>query len=169
MRATRILDGGGCADQVNQADNGKISLKEWRKSNLLSALCQLDGESDVNAVTQYFSYEHFYVIYCKFWELDEDHDFLLSKDDLLRYGSHSLTCRIVDRIFSQGPRKFASQVPGYMGYEDFVWFVLSEEDKTTETSLHYWFRCLDLDGNAVLVAHDCACHRDDLVFCQRGQ
>ena len=33
------------------------------------------------------------------------------------------------------------QVPGKMGYEDFVWFILSEEDKTTETALDYWFRC----------------------------
>lgn len=31
---------------------------------------------------KYFSYEHFYVIYCKFWELDKDHDFLINKDEL---------------------------------------------------------------------------------------
>jgi hypothetical protein len=50
---------------------------------------------------RYFSYEHFYVIYCKFWELDSDHDFLIDKEDLLRYGNHALTYRIVDRIFAQ--------------------------------------------------------------------
>ena len=50
---------------------------------------------------RYFSYEHFYVIYCKFWELDSDHDFLIDKDDLLRYGNHALTYRIVERIFAQ--------------------------------------------------------------------
>lgn len=27
-----------------------------------------------------------------------------------------------------------------MGYEDFVWFILSEEDKTNDVSLEYWFR-----------------------------
>ena len=37
----------------------------------------------------------------QFWELDTDHDFLISREDLLRYGNHSLTYRIVDRIFSQ--------------------------------------------------------------------
>jgi hypothetical protein len=31
---------------------------------------QVDLEDDINAVTAYFSYEHFYVLYCKFWELD---------------------------------------------------------------------------------------------------
>jgi hypothetical protein len=30
----------------------------------------VDLEDDINAVTAYFSYEHFYVLYCKFWELD---------------------------------------------------------------------------------------------------
>lgn len=50
---------------------------------------------------RYFSYEHFYVIYCKFWELDTDHDFLIDKENLIRYGNHALTYRIVDRIFSQ--------------------------------------------------------------------
>jgi len=32
-----------------------------------------------------------------------------------------------------------------MGYEDFVWFMLSEEDKTTFRSLQYWFSIIDLD------------------------
>lgn len=54
-----------------------------------------------NICNRYFSYEHFYVIYCKFWELDTDHDFLIDKENLIRYGNHALTYRIVDRIFSQ--------------------------------------------------------------------
>jgi len=148
----------------------------------------------------------------QWWELDSDHDFLVSKNDLLRYGNHSLTYRIVERIFTQaraGPsqrrtaatrcvpvptlpchtsdhkrtrgrdrrragcllsatkqgcacslrraiafvravsrrrgaqaaRPFVSKVEGKMGYEDFVWFILSEEDKTNDVSLEYWFRC----------------------------
>ncbi|CAD8129092.1 unnamed protein product [Paramecium sonneborni] len=31
---------------------------------------------------QYFIYEQFYVIYCKFLELDDDHDFYISKRDV---------------------------------------------------------------------------------------
>ena len=37
-----------------------------------------------------------------------------------------------------------------MSYEDFVWFVLSEEDKGSDTSLEYWFRCVDLNGDGRL-------------------
>jgi Ca2+-binding EF-hand superfamily protein len=82
--------------------------------------------------------------------LPADHDFLLSREDLLRYGNHALTFRITERVFSQAGRPFTSGVPGRMGYEDFVWFILSEEDKTTETSLEYWFRCVDLNGDGKL-------------------
>jgi hypothetical protein len=70
-----------------------------------------------NKVLKYFSYEHFYVIYCKFWELDSDHDFLIDKEDLLRYGNHALTYRAVDRVFAEAPRRFVSGVKGKMGYE----------------------------------------------------
>ena len=39
-------------------------------------------------ITDYFSYEHFYVIYCKFWELDSDHDLLIDAQDLSRHADH---------------------------------------------------------------------------------
>lgn len=83
----------------------------------------------------YFSYEHFYVLYCRFWELDTDHDFLIDKEDFSRYEGHALSRKAVDRIFDQVPRKFKSGQEGKMGYEDFVWFMLSEEDKTTLRAL----------------------------------
>ena len=47
----------------------------------------------------------------QFWELDTDHDFFICKEDLLRYGNHSLTYRIVDRIFSQVRRLFPPSRP----------------------------------------------------------
>lgn len=45
----------------------------------------LEQEEDVNQLTEYFSYEHFYVIYCKFWELDSDHDLYIDQKDLVRH------------------------------------------------------------------------------------
>ena len=36
-----------------------------RRGELLTTLHQLDEEEDINKVLKYFSYEHFYVIYCK--------------------------------------------------------------------------------------------------------
>ena len=37
----------------------------WCRGELLATLHQLDEEEDINKVLKYFSYEHFYVIYCK--------------------------------------------------------------------------------------------------------
>ena len=73
---------------VNVSWSGRISLGELRKSNFLAVLASLEDEEDINLVTQYFSYEHFYVIYCKFWELDEDHDLIISKADLARHNNY---------------------------------------------------------------------------------
>lgn len=139
---------------INKSGNGKINLRELKRSDLIDTLFELDAEMDINRVLRYFSYEHFYVIYCKFWELDTDHDFLLEKHDLLRYGSHCLTYQIVERIFDirismkEGPEE------GRMDYRDFVWFILSEEDKMTDASLEYWFGCVDLDCDGLLSSYD---------------
>lgn len=135
---------------MDRTGDGHLTLRELKRGNLIAAMQHADEEEDINKVLRYFSYEHFYVIYCKFWELDSDHDFFIDKENLIRYGNHALTYRIVDRIFSQVARRFTSKIEGKMGYEDFVYFILSEEDKSSEPSLEYWFKCIDLDGNGVL-------------------
>ncbi|XVF81015.1 hypothetical protein PTKIN_Ptkin15bG0122400 [Pterospermum kingtungense] len=139
---------------INRSGNGRLTLREFKCGNLIAAMQHADEEEDINKVLRCFSYEHFYVIYCKFWELDADHDFLIDKESLIRYGNHALTYRIVDRIFSQAARTFTSEVEGKMSYEDFVYFMLSEEDKSSEPSLEYWFKCIDLDGNGVLTPNE---------------
>merc|ERR1711990_41503 len=64
-----------------------------------------------------------------------DHDFLLSRDDLLRYANHSLTYRIVDRIFQGAPRKLSTGNPDKMGYEAFIWFLLAEVDPAVDGAI----------------------------------
>ncbi|KAK1567888.1 hypothetical protein Q3G72_017780 [Acer saccharum] len=138
----------------NRSGNGRLTLRELKQGNLIAAMQHVDKEEDINKVLRYFSYEHFYVIYCKFWELDTDRDCMIDKENLINYGNHALTCRIIDRIFSQVPRKFTSKAEGKMSYEDFVYFILSEEDKSSEPSIDYWFKCIDLDGNGVLTPNE---------------
>lgn len=144
---------------------------------------KLEKEDDINKVTDFFSYEHFYVVYCKFWELDTDHDLYISPDDLARhcdhgmkthntllynttctYHSHVLACmhaylhvlwtcmyssfrfpalnrRVVERLFS-GVVTRDTRVKGQMSYKDFVWFLLSEEDKSTPKRSVSWYSCI---------------------------
>ncbi|XP_039030979.1 serine/threonine protein phosphatase 2A regulatory subunit B''alpha-like isoform X2 [Hibiscus syriacus] len=112
---------------MNRSGNGSLTLRELKRGELISAMQHADEEEDINKVL---------------------------RENLIKYGNHALTYRIVDRIFSETPRKFTSEVEGKMGYEDFVYFMLSEEDKSSDPSLEYWFKCIDLDGNGVLTPNE---------------
>jgi EF-hand domain len=116
---TRIFYG------VNKCHSGKITARQIRRSDLLDAFYQVDDEEDINKVTRYLSYEHFYVLYwyvrrgvrdrrfclsdcedgglrgrapaahtlsllcnSRFWELDLDRDYRITRDDLLKYGTN---------------------------------------------------------------------------------
>ena len=41
-----------------------------------------------------------------------------------------------------------------MSYQEFVWFILSEEDKGTSTAAEFWFRIMDRDGDGVITLED---------------
>ncbi|XP_030059746.1 serine/threonine-protein phosphatase 2A regulatory subunit B'' subunit beta isoform X2 [Microcaecilia unicolor] len=138
---------------VNRSWSGKITCTELRKSSFLQTVALLE-EDDINQL-DYFSYEHFYVIYCKFWELDTDHDLYIDQKDLARHNDHAISNRMIERIFSGCvTRGRKAQKEGKIGYDDFVWFLISEEDKKTTTSIEYWFRCMDLDGDGVLSMYE---------------
>jgi len=135
---------------IDVNDDWCITFRELKRSNFVQVLQQVDQEEDINKVRDYFSYEHFYVLYCRFWELDIDHDFLIDKEDFSKYEGHSLSRKAIDRVFDQAARPFTSKVEGKMGYDDFVWFMLSEEDKTTPRAVEYWFNVIDLDNNGIV-------------------
>ncbi|XP_077866197.1 serine/threonine-protein phosphatase 2A regulatory subunit B'' subunit beta-like [Saccoglossus kowalevskii] len=139
---------------VNRSWTGRIVANELRRSNLLQTIQLLEEEDEINQITDYFSYEHFYVIYCKFWELDMDHDLFIDKKDLSRHNDHAVSSRMIDRIFSGSVTRGTMQQEGKMSYSDFVWFLMSEEDKRHPTSVEYWFRCMDLDGDGVLSMYE---------------
>lgn len=136
----------------DKMDVGRIYLSDLRryKPSLVETWKLLAESDDIKVVRDFFSYEHFYVMYCTFWELDTDHDWLLDKDDLIKYDGHALSRRTVDRIFSEIPSKFTSAVPGKMGYDDFIRFLLCDQDRQSDRSVEYWFHLLDLDGDGCI-------------------
>ena len=147
----------------NRSKNMRMTLEEIERSDIWQALLEMEAEADVNKVLRYFSYEHFYVLYCKFWELDSDRDHLITMEDLLRYANHSLVFRAIKPIFDQVPRRFESTVPDTMCYEDFVWFCLAEEDKTTETSIEYWFAVVDFDGDGLISQYEMEFFYEEMI------
>ena len=116
---------------VNKCHSGRITSRQVRRSDLLDAFSLVDEEEDINKVTRYFSYEHFYVLYCRFWELDHDRDYRITREDLLKYGDHSLSHMIVDRIFDSAPRPFEQDNidKEYLSYEEFIYFMLSGKQR----------------------------------------
>ncbi|XP_056088963.1 serine/threonine-protein phosphatase 2A regulatory subunit B'' subunit beta isoform X1 [Rhinichthys klamathensis goyatoka] len=140
---------------VNRSWTGKITCPELRRSTFLQNVALLEEEEEINQLTEFFSYEHFYVIYCKFWELDTDHDLYIDQRDLTRHNDQAISHRMIERLFSGAisrDRKVHKEAK--LNYADFVWFLISEEDKKTETSIEYWFRCMDLDGDGVLSMYE---------------
>lgn len=101
--------------------DNKLSYREFNQSNINSILNTVCTEPDINKIRDYFSYEHFYVLYCKFWELDgKEHQFLIDKEGFSKYESHCLNTKAVERIFLQIPRKFCSGSKDKMNFEDFL-------------------------------------------------
>lgn len=85
------------------------------------------------------------VIYSKHWELiidGGDLNSLLQQEDLMAYNNDALSKKIVDRIFAEVPTKFTCRTPGKMNYQDFVYFLLAEENKAAEASIEYWYALL---------------------------
>ncbi|KAI3378860.1 hypothetical protein SNEBB_005030 [Seison nebaliae] len=141
--------------EVNISWNGRISVGELRRSNLLKMVSLLEHVSEVNLINDYFSYEHFYVIYCKFWELDQDHDLHVTKEELRRHSRESISDCVIDRLFTGVVSTNPSTIKnGRMSYEEFVWFLIAEEDKLNKRSIEYWFRVMDLDGDGIISIYE---------------
>ncbi|KAJ2089382.1 Serine/threonine-protein phosphatase 2A regulatory subunit B'' subunit alpha, partial [Coemansia sp. S100] len=173
---------------ANRTWDGKMTLSQFRKADIAGMLRAIEGGIDVDVESPgIFSYKHFYVLFCSFFELDSNRDRLLDARDLLRYFSGTLSRRTISRIMmgkgkpsehvidraaaaddprakAKADKRKAKAGSRYdqnvrlsdcrMTYCDFIWFLLSEIDKTSPTAIEYWFRCLDLDGDGVLTVYE---------------
>jgi Ca2+-binding EF-hand superfamily protein len=131
-------------------NNKKMTLSEYKKSMFLESLRNLEGVKDINSTRDVFSYQHFYVIYCKFWELDLEHKMAIDLQALQKYDCNAMTPIILKRVIEGAGKIPSLGKDGLMSYEDFVWFISSVEDKTTTQAIEYWFRCIDLDGDGCI-------------------
>ncbi|KAI8914507.1 hypothetical protein EDD86DRAFT_273568, partial [Gorgonomyces haynaldii] len=134
--------------------NKNMTLQEFKKSLFLESLDNLDNVEDINSTQDVFSYQHFYVIYCKFWELDRDHDMVIDLQALQRYDGGAMTQAILKRVIQGCGKPSSLGNLQKMSYEDFVWFILSVEDKSTPQAIEYWFRCVDLDGDGCISIYE---------------
>ncbi|KAF7730090.1 Serine/threonine-protein phosphatase 2A regulatory subunit B'' subunit beta [Apophysomyces ossiformis] len=146
--------------------SGKMTFSQFKRCRFTEIINRLGPDVEVSNTDDCFSYKHFYVLYCKFWTLDCDHDLVISEYDLARYDHTAMAPRIIHRVMQCGRIWACSQEhydePLTLTYLDYIWFLLSEVDKTTPMAIEYWyltgvgcrFRCMDTDGDGVLSSYE---------------
>ncbi|KAI8380712.1 hypothetical protein BD560DRAFT_386898 [Blakeslea trispora] len=138
---------------------GKMLLSHFRKSNFVHQISQLEPNTDLNNTKDCFSYKQFYVLYVKFWELDTDHDLIISATDLTNYNGGLFSSKLITQIMQYG------RIPAFatredqsdqltLNYLDYIWLLMSEIDKSTPSAIEYWFHCMDEDGDGIIRAFD---------------
>eukprot|EP00768_Dysnectes_brevis_P006541 gnl/Dysnectes_brevis/5194_a7363_350.p1 GENE.gnl/Dysnectes_brevis/5194_a7363_350~~gnl/Dysnectes_brevis/5194_a7363_350.p1 ORF type:complete len:721 (-),score=122.78 gnl/Dysnectes_brevis/5194_a7363_350:24-2186(-) len=127
-------------------------------SPFADALWEVQGEEDINRCLRYFSYEHFYVSFCRFWELDTDHDQYIGAGDLAAYDGHALSDAAVHRIMELDARTTGSDGirPHRLDFPAFCRFLLAEEGKRSPSASRYWFDVADVDGDGFINQRDFA-------------
>jgi serine/threonine-protein phosphatase 2A regulatory subunit B'' len=133
---------------------GTVGIHEMRRVDLAGTFFSIYHMEDVNEPTSLFNYQHFYVTFCKFWDLDLDGDGLLSKEDLLKFNDSALSPIICERFlhFPFAPRCFSPN--RLVDFASFSYLLMCTQDKSNLTSINFWYRLCDLDDDGVISLHE---------------
>ncbi|KAH7648347.1 phosphatase 2A regulatory subunit (contains a conserved version of EF hands) [Cryptosporidium bovis] len=130
----------------------RLRYKDIKNSNIFSILNNIKGEETFDDLIHYFNYQHFYVLYYRFIELDNDEDHELSFSEFKSHDNNSITEFAANRIWNCNIQNKNSlfndnlaNKDRNMSYYDFLYFYISDEDKTSDRSIRYWFEIIDLD------------------------
>ncbi|XP_013414957.1 serine/threonine-protein phosphatase 2A regulatory subunit B'' subunit gamma isoform X2 [Lingula anatina] len=131
---------------------GQGYLKESDLENyileLIPTLPQLRDEelSKEMQESNWFSAPSALRVYGQYLNLDKDHNGMLSKEELARYGTGTLTDVFLDRVFQE-----CLTYDGEMDYKTYLDFVLALENRKEPQALQYLFRILDVQGKGELI------------------
>jgi serine/threonine-protein phosphatase 2A regulatory subunit B'' len=130
---------------------GKVKITEILSSGFLDQLIELRDEeiSKEHLENNWFSAQSALRIYGQYLNLDEDHNGMLSKQELSQYGSGTLTDVFLDRLFQE-----CVTYNNEMDYKSYLDFVLALENRGEPQSLQYIFRILDIKQKGYLNAFD---------------
>ena len=130
---------------------GKVKITEILASGFLDQLIELRDEelSKDHLETNWFSAQSALRVYGQYLNLDEDHNGMLSKQELSRYGSGTLTDVFLERVFQE-----CVTYGGEMDYKSYLDFVLALENRNEPQALQYLFRILDIKQNGYLNPFD---------------
>jgi len=130
---------------------GKIKIRDILACSFLDDLLELRDEevSKEMQVTNWFSAVSALRVYGQYLSLDHDHNGMLSKEELARYGTGTLTHVFLDRVFQE-----CLTYEGEMDYKTYLDFVLSLENRKEPQALQFLFRLLDVQGKGFLNVFD---------------
>ena len=120
---------------------GKIRIQDILASSFLDELLELRDQDLAKDVQEsnWFSAPSALRVYGVYLNLDQDHNGMLSRSELLKYGTGTLTPAFIDRVFQE-----CLTYEGEMDYKTYLDFVLALENRKEPQSLQYYFRILDV-------------------------
>ncbi|XP_061824401.1 serine/threonine-protein phosphatase 2A regulatory subunit B'' subunit gamma isoform X1 [Nerophis lumbriciformis] len=126
---------------------GKIKIQDILACSFLDDLLELRDEelSKESQDSNWFSAPSALRMYGQYLSLDKDHNGMLSKEELSRYGTATLTSVFLDRVFQE-----CLTYEGEMDYKTYLDFVLALENKKEPAALQYIFKLLDIDNKGHL-------------------
>uniref|UniRef100_A0A182JVB6 Serine/threonine-protein phosphatase 2A regulatory subunit B'' subunit gamma n=1 Tax=Anopheles christyi TaxID=43041 RepID=A0A182JVB6_9DIPT len=128
---------------------GRIRIRDVLTCSFLDDLLELRDEEIPKDAQElnWFSAPSALSVYGHYLNLDKDHNGMLSKKELIGYGSGTLTPIFLDRVFAE-----CLTYDGEMDYKTYLDFVLALENRAEPQSLHYLFRILDVEHKGYLTA-----------------
>eukprot|EP00064_Thunnus_orientalis_P011971 superscaffoldBa00001784_g12004 len=144
---------------------GKIKIQDILACSFLDDLLELRDEelSKESQESNWFSAPSALRVYGQYLNLDKDHNGMLSKEELSRYGTATLTSVFLDRVFQEcltydgemvrqrtGPGGALTAVvfiqTGDIDYKTYLDFVLALENRKEPAALQYIFKLLDMEN-----------------------
>ncbi|XP_013371058.1 PREDICTED: serine/threonine-protein phosphatase 2A regulatory subunit B'' subunit gamma-like [Chinchilla lanigera] len=125
---------------------GKIEIQDILAYSLLDDLLELRDEelSKESQETNWFSAPSALRVYGQYLNLDKDHNGMLSREELFRYGT-TMTNVFLDRVFQE-----CLTYDGEMDYKTYLNFVLALENRKEPAALQYIFKLLDIENKEYL-------------------
>ncbi|XP_077969620.1 serine/threonine-protein phosphatase 2A regulatory subunit B'' subunit gamma-like [Styela clava] len=126
---------------------GRIKIQDILACGFLDDLLELRDEELSKEVQEsnWFSAPSALRVYGQYLNLDKDHNGMLSKEELARYGTGTLTKVFLDRVFQE-----CLTYDGEMDYKTYLDFVLAMENRKEPAALQYLFKLLDVQNRAYL-------------------
>lgn len=137
---------------------GKIYISQLLTSLIIQELYELRQEQPLGAQeaeSNWFSVQSALKVYGAYLELDIDQNGMLSKAELMNYGSGGgglmLTDVFIERVFEEYHTYRDSETgEREMDYKTFLDFVLAMDHKNSSQGIHYFWKLIDINHNGII-------------------